>query len=130
MRCKLFFLLSGSVALFISGCDETAKTNKTLGILASTEFSVDLYRDDMGDYPRTELGWDALIERPLDPAVAAKWIGPYLKRGKPIDAWGNPIKWELYDTTYQLRSCGPDGEFGNQDDVIALSERADAKSLE
>jgi general secretion pathway protein G len=122
--------LIGSVAIFISGCDESARIKKTLGILASLEGCVEEFRKGMGDYPTTELGWDALIERPLDPAAAAKWKGPYLKRGKPIDAWGNPIKWELYDTTYRLRSCGPDGEFGNQDDVIALSERADAKPPE
>jgi general secretion pathway protein G len=120
------FLLCGSVVLLFPGCDESARIKETRGILASLRGCVEEFRNDMGDYPTTELGWNALREHPLDPAAAANWKGPYLKRCRAIDAWGNPIKWELRGTTYELHSCGPDGEFGNQDDLIASSERGDA----
>lgn len=48
---------------------------------------LDLYKLDVGSYPSTDQGLQALVERPLD---AASWNGPYLKGGAPLDPWNHP----------------------------------------
>ena len=65
----------------------------------SLEKALDAYRLDIGAYPNTEQGLAALLQRP---ANAARWSGPYLKKGLPNDPWGRP---------YQYRQPGEHGEF-------------------
>jgi general secretion pathway protein G len=64
------------------------------------EKSLDTYRLDVGRYPSSEEGLAALMAAP--PTAAAKWNGPYLKKGIPHDPWGHP---------YQYRSPGAKGEY-------------------
>lgn len=63
------------------------------------EKALDQYRLDMGRYPSTEEGLNALAEKPSD---ASRWAGPYLKKAVPDDPWGNP---------YQYIQPGEHGEF-------------------
>src|SRR5581483_9641516 len=48
--------------------------------------ALDTFRLDIGRYPTSQEGLDALRERPpgLD-----RWDGPYLKKEVPRDPWGN-----------------------------------------
>jgi general secretion pathway protein G len=49
---------------------------------------LDLYNLDMGAYPTTEQGLEALIKKP---SSAANWNGPYIKaEGVPLDPWSQP----------------------------------------
>jgi general secretion pathway protein G len=64
------------------------------------EKSLDTYRLDVGRYPTTEEGLNALLVAP--PTAGAKWNGPYLKKSVPPDPWGHP---------YQYKSPGTKGEF-------------------
>ncbi len=82
--------------------------------------ALDLYEQDVGEYPTTDQGLEALIK---DPSTK-DWRGPYLKSTTiPMDPWGNPYKYtypsELTDseTLYDLVSPGPDGTAGNADDI-------------
>ena len=50
---------------------------------------LDLYNLDMGSYPTTEQGLEALVKKP---SSAANWNGPYLKaEGVPLDPWNQPF---------------------------------------
>lgn len=62
--------------------------------------ALDLYRLEVGSYPSTSDGLNALIEAP---SGANNWNGPYLKK-KVIrdDPWG---------TAYQYKSPGDHGDF-------------------
>jgi len=61
---------------------------------------LDLYRLDMGRYPSTDEGLQALIEAPSD---SERWNGPYVKKANSlIDPWGRP---------YEYRSPGERGEY-------------------
>jgi general secretion pathway protein G len=78
------------------------------------EKALDTYRLDIGHYPTTEQGLDALYARPEG---EAKWQGPYLKKIPPADPWGNKY---VYRTPgehgdYDLLSFGRDGKQGGQD---------------
>jgi general secretion pathway protein G len=50
------------------------------------EKALDQYRLDVGRYPTTEQGLDALVTKPDN---ETKWAGPYLKKAVPNDPWGN-----------------------------------------
>ena len=54
------------------------------------EQALDLYKLDVGRYPTTAEGLQALVTKP---ASAGGWNGPYLKGGLPTDPWGNPYRY-------------------------------------
>ena len=52
---------------------------------------LEFYRLDVGSYPSTDQGLDALVNAP---SGVANWHGPYLKDTKaPIDPWGRPFQY-------------------------------------
>jgi general secretion pathway protein G len=67
--------------------------------IVSFEKALDTYRLDVGHYPTTEQGLNALLQRPQN---EAKWNGPYLQKAVPLDPWGKP---------YQYKAPGEHGEF-------------------
>ncbi|MEE8455281.1 MAG: type II secretion system major pseudopilin GspG [Limibaculum sp.] len=83
---------------------------------------LDLYRLDMGHYPRTDEGLRALVEAPVD---AERWNGPYLKKENSlIDPWGEPYEYRApgdhgeYDL-FTLGADGRDGGDGEDADVTS-----------
>ena len=72
---------------------------------------LDLYSLDMGTYPTTEQGLQALVTKP---AGATRWNGPYLKGDDvPLDPWSHPYVYrrpsERQSKDYDLCSTGPSG---------------------
>ncbi len=71
---------------------------------------LDLYKLDVGSYPSTDDGLQALVTKPSD---ADNWNGPYVKGSVPVDAWNhaylyrNPSNRDGHD--YDLCSPGPNG---------------------
>ncbi len=68
----------------------------------------DQYRLDAGHYPGAEEGLQALVVKPPN---ESKWDGPYLKKGIPLDPWGNPYVYKQPGEhgEYDLISYGKDG---------------------
>lgn len=68
------------------------------------------YKIDMGSYPTTQQGLNALITSPG--ATTGKWRGPYLKK-PPIDPWNRPYQYRYPGTHntggFDVWSFGPDG---------------------
>jgi general secretion pathway protein G len=67
--------------------------------IVAFEKALDTYRLDVGHYPTSEQGLNALLQRPQN---EAKWNGPYLQKAVPLDPWGKP---------YQYKAPGEHGEF-------------------
>lgn len=83
--------------------------------------ALDLYRLDVGSYPSSSEGLEALVSRP---SGATNWNGPYLKKSKvPKDPWGNPFQYRSpgEHAEYEIVSLGSDqaegGEGEKQDQV-------------
>lgn len=81
--------------------------------------ALDLYLLDVGRYPSTDEGLEALVEQP---AGVSKWHGPYLKKKNlPLDPWGYSFHYRHPGEhgTYDLYSLGADNREGgdgeNQD---------------
>ncbi len=72
---------------------------------------LDMYKLDVGTYPTTEQGLDALVEKPSD---VPNWSGPYVQGAKvPVDAWNHPYVYRSPSSRpnhdYDLCSQGPTG---------------------
>jgi len=78
--------------------------------------ALDAFYLDVGRYPTTEEGLEALIKRP-DTVPADKWKGPYLPKTKiPKDPWGHPYIYKCPGEhgKYDLYSLGADGKVGGE----------------
>jgi len=75
--------------------------------------ALDQYRLDVGAYPNSGQGLDALQRNPNAP----NWSGPYLKKAVPKDPWGNQYKYRCcpgQNGEYDLWSEGGDGAPGGE----------------
>jgi len=102
-------LLAAFVAPRFFGQEKKAKQRGAKGQIALLESAVDTYRLDVGRYPTTEQGLEALRERPdgID-----TWDGPYLRKELPVDPWGNPYVYESPSEhgDFAIMSYGADGK--------------------
>ncbi|MCM8796058.1 MAG: type II secretion system major pseudopilin GspG [Candidatus Omnitrophica bacterium] len=101
----------------LTGRGEQARISAAKADLqANIATALKLYELDNGNFPSTEEGLNALLNKP---ASAANWNGPYLEK-KPIDPWGREYKYKSpgeHRPDYDLYSLGKDGQEGTADDV-------------
>jgi general secretion pathway protein G len=96
----------------------TAKAVKAQIELLGT--ALDTFRLDVGRYPNSQEGLQALNQRP---GGVDRWDGPYLKKELPNDPWGKPY---IYKSPgdhgpYDILSYGADGVPGGQDNNRDIS---------
>ncbi len=97
----------------------SAKTKIAAQSIERLDQILDLYKLDVGGYPTTEDGLQALITKPSD---ADSWSGPYVHgSGLPVDPWGHPFTYrEPSDRDghdYDLCSPGPTGTPGSSTEI-------------
>jgi general secretion pathway protein G len=112
-------VLASVVVASLSGRTKDARIARAKADIAgSLPLALDVFEQDVGRYPTAEEGLNALVTNPNVP----NWRGPYLKTGLKPDPWGNPYVYEVQSNTdgaptYRLRSNGPDGRPGSEDDI-------------
>ena len=84
------------------------------------EKALDTFRLDVGRYPSTEEGLNALLVLPPN---TAGWNGPYLRRAIPSDPWGHPYQYRSPGTKSEIEilSLGRDGQRGGAGDAADIS---------
>ncbi|MPQ59970.1 type II secretion system major pseudopilin GspG [Duganella sp. FT27W] len=90
--------------------------------IGSFEKALDTYRLDVGRYPNTEEGMNALLVAP--PTAGAKWNGPYLPK-VPSDPWGRAYQYKApgAKADFEITSLGRDGQPGGSgDDADIVSQ--------
>ena len=113
-------LLAGYVAPKYFAQIGKAEIKTAKAQIDAIEKSLDQYRLDVGHYPTTEQGLNALMERP---AEEAKWQGPYLKKAVPTDPWGHPYQYKSPGEhgEFDLLSFGKDGQPGGSDEAADIT---------
>lgn len=86
------------------------------------------YHFELGTYPTTEQGLNALLERPSGLDNPEAWKGPYLDNEDCLtDPWGTELKYvfpgKTHEGKYDIWSAGPDKQFDTQDDILHWKER-------
>jgi len=95
------------------GKDQIAKIQ-----IKELEGGLQLFSFDMGRYPSSAEGLEALIRNPGD---NDSWKGPYMAKDLPKDPWGRPYVYRCpgMHGDYDLFSCGADGVDGGDDDICS-----------
>ena len=111
-------VLAAVVVPKFTGRSEQARVAAAKADISAIELQLDAFEIDAGRFPTTEEGLGALI---TPPAQVRQWNGPYLKKGVPVDPWGNPYVYrfpgQINTTGVDVYSYGPDGNEGGGDDV-------------
>ena len=109
-------LLASIVVPRLMGRTEEAKRTKTAVQIRNFQSALDLYKLDSGNYPTTDQGLQALVEKPAIGEIPKNWKeGGYIDK-IPNDAWGNNYIFISpgIHTDFDLYSYGADGEEGGE----------------
>ena len=106
-------MLAGLVGPRVLSLLGGAKSKTAAVQIADLEKSLELFKLDVGRFPTTAEGLDALVNRP---ASANGWNGPYLKGAVPTDPWGKPYTLTSPTTNggVDIVSLGGDGLPGGE----------------
>lgn len=84
-----------------------------LFVRSNSELALTRYRLDVGNFPTTEQGLDALLKAPA--GKEQRWKGPYIKEAA-IDPWGQPYRYSFPGSrnpsgarSFDIWSLGEDG---------------------
>ena len=112
-------ILASMVVPNLIGSQERANMQKAVSDVTALETSLSLYKMDNYNYPSTDQGLEALVEKTdLEPEPRRFPEDGYIKR-LPKDPWGN--EYVLLNPgengKMDVFSAGPDGEPGTEDDI-------------
>lgn len=122
-------LLAALVAPRLVGKLTESKEKIAKQQIAMLSTAVELFRADVGRYPTTQEGLEALIKKP-ESVPDNLWKGPYVKGNKlPLDPWGNPYhylspedpKTKEKGVDYLIMSYGSDGKEGGEGESKDIS---------
>jgi general secretion pathway protein G len=86
--------------------------------------AIETFRLDVGRYPTTQEGLNALVAKPSDPAIGTRWRGPYTSEPTlPVDPWKNPYQYSVPGANgqpFSLYSMGSDGKRGGESDAADI----------
>lgn len=108
-------LLAALVAPRFVRQEEKAKIKATRAQIELIGTALDTFRLDVGRYPTTQEGLEALRR---NPGSLERWDGPYLKKEVPLDPWGKSYVYRSPGEhgPYDLLSYGADGAPGGEGD--------------
>ena len=96
-----------------------AKSKSATIQIRDFEQALELYKLDVGRFPRSGEGLEALVRQP---SGAKGWNGPYLKKDElPMDPWGNPYEYRVSGSKVEIISYGADGRAGGSDEDADVS---------
>jgi general secretion pathway protein G len=95
--------------------EEKAKIKAAQAQIELFGTALDTFRLDVGRYPTTEEGLQALRHKP---GGLERWDGPYLKKELPVDPWGKPYVYKSPGDhgPFDIVSYGADGAAGGDGD--------------
>ena len=95
--------------------EEKAKIKAAKAQIELLSTALDTFRLDVGRYPSTQEGLDALRTKP---GAIERWDGPYLKKDLPLDPWGKAYVYKSPGEhgPFDIVSYGADGAPGGDED--------------
>ena len=113
-------LIIGSVAVVMSGVEDTANVTTTKARINGIATSLTSYKVSNLTYPTQEQGLDALVSRPTAPPQPKHWK----QQAKPdaiLDPWGRKLVYKnpgkQNPGSYDVYSLGQDGLDGTGDEI-------------
>jgi general secretion pathway protein G len=108
-------LLAGLVLPQFIRQEEKAKLRTTKAQIELFGTALDTFRLDVGRYPTTDEGLQALRQKP---GGLERWDGPSLRKELPLDPWSKPYAYRSPGEhgAYDIVSYGADGTPGGDGD--------------
>ena len=99
---------------------EKARQTTAKAQIGEFESVLDAFRLDVGRYPTTEEGLQALRVRPGN---IERWDGPYLRKDVPLDPWQRPYVYHCPGPhgDFDLYSLGADGQDGGEGEAADVT---------
>ncbi len=97
-----------------------AKTKTAALQIADLEQTLEMYKLDVGRFPNSEQGLDALVNKP---GGVVGWNGPYLKSDVPLDPWNGEYVYTYRDGDFDIMTYGQDGAPGGEGENADVSSR-------
>lgn len=126
----LVVIIIGTLAAVIvprfAGKQQRAKEAKAKTDIATLTAALDAFELDVGRYPTTDEGLDALMQKPASLGPEVEWDGPYIRELK-LDPWAHEYQYRYpgeFAVDYDVWSLGADGEEGGDDDIRNVSEES------
>ena len=120
----ILVIMGSMVGVFLSKARKRAFVDTAKTQMAQLGVTVKSYEIDLGMYPSTQQGLQALLSPPADLKIPSKWRGPYLEGQQvPSDPWGNPYGYSSDGETFRIWTVGANGqdEGGSGGDDLAYS---------
>ncbi|MEX0711794.1 MAG: type II secretion system major pseudopilin GspG [Pirellulales bacterium] len=117
----ILVILGSFAVLQVRGAGRKARVNAAKAQIGAFKSALDMYEFDVGQYPSTSAGLDALLYAPAELENSAKWgPEPYIEKNPP-DPWDREYQY-VYPGKVNTQSCdiwsfGPDGQDGTEDDI-------------
>lgn len=107
-------VIAGLITVNVMGRPDEAKATTTKSNITSINAALKMYRLDNGNYPTSEQGLKALVEKPTAAPVPGSWAqGGYLS-APALDAWQKPYEYQSDGMSFTIRSLGRDGKPGGE----------------
>jgi general secretion pathway protein G len=119
-------LFVGLVSVNMFKKADEAKRTAARAQIANFMQALGLYKLDVGTFPATEQGLEALR---VKPDTSTNWSGPYLPQDIPMDPWGHPYLYKYpgeHGDEPDLMSLGADGQLGgegNSADIVSWTSK-------
>jgi general secretion pathway protein G len=117
----ILVIIGSLVAFQVTGAQKTARINAAKSQIGLFKSPLEQYQLDVGEYPSSAAGLEALRSVPSEVTVPSKWTGPYLSAPIPLDPWDQPYQYQYpgnrQGADYDLWSMGPDRQNGTADDI-------------
>lgn len=105
--------IAGIAVVNIGSFQERGFRRTATAEISNLKTMLESYKLEVGSYP-SQLSH--LYEQPTDLADPTKWMKISKKPINP-DPWGRPYEYTVNGADFELRSLGPDGQSGTEDDV-------------
>lgn len=112
----ILVLLASLIGPRVIGYLGSSRTKTAQLQIESLRSSLELFHLDVGRYPTSNEGLNALVQRP--PGMAG-WNGPYLTKSTlPPDPWGRPYAYKVpgKNSPFDIYTLGRDGKQGGADE--------------
>jgi len=118
-------LVGGAVLLFGPNINFAAIV-KAKGDVGTMATQLQMYNSQNGNFPSTEQGLRALVEKPTTEPIPKNWSKGGLQ-SVPLDPWGKAYNYQNPGTHdpagFDLWSNGPDKQSGTSDDIGNWAEK-------
>ncbi|MCB1379285.1 MAG: type II secretion system major pseudopilin GspG [Alphaproteobacteria bacterium] len=117
----ILVLLASIIGPRVIGYLGSSRTKTAQVQIESLVTSIELFHIDVGRYPTTAEGLNALVKQP---GSVPGWNGPYISKGTiPLDPWGRPYAYQIPGKkgAFDLVSYGRDGKEGGSDEDADVS---------